>query len=162
MGSLTSLELMILSLVNGGRGTPYSLRSAGLSVGSTLPALERLRTRKLLSRAGQGPRGRSDFALTATGVKTLRQELRGLSLRLARDNEPEEVLRLCAIAAASGRTKEAVKALGMFEAPFENPPPLPKTRELSSLYAWMRSRVQQQVKRAERDAIRRLADELKG
>lgn len=162
MQSLTSLELMILALVNDGQGTPYSLRSAGLSVGSTLPALARLRARKLLSRGDKGTRGRSDFALTSTGAKALRQELRGLLSRLAHEKDPEEVLRLCAIAAASGRMKQATKVLRTFEASPENPVPLPKTHDLASLYAWMRSRVQQQVTRAERDAIRRLADELKG
>lgn len=162
MGSLTSLELMILALVNNGHGTPYSMKTAGLSVGSTIPALERLRARKLLSQGGEGPRGRSEFALTSIGAKTLREELRGLVSRLANENDADELLRVCALAVASGHMKEATKALRSFEISPETPTPAPQTRDVASLYTWMRSRLQHQVKKAERDAIRRLADELKG
>lgn len=152
---------MILSLVQSGSNTPYALKVAGLSVGSTLPALNRLHERRLLSRANEGARGRAEFALTPTGAKLMRLELQTLASRLKRETDPEELLRLSALALAAGGMRDAIAALSDFESQADAVGERPASRDLADIYGWMRLRVAQTMKRAERDAIRRLADDLK-
>lgn len=98
---LTSLELFLLNLVSQGLNTPYLLKmSAGLSVGATLPALNRLNGRKLLQRAATAARNKQEFEVTPLGKKIMTSETKRL-LAQAKTTPPsdtESTLRLAALA----------------------------------------------------------------
>jgi hypothetical protein len=98
---LTSLELFLLNLVAQGLNTPYVLKSsAGLSVGATLPALSRLKKRKLLQRAEVAARNKQEFEVTPLGKKIMLSEMKRL-LAQAKTTPPtdtESALRLAALA----------------------------------------------------------------
>ena len=65
------LDLYVLSLLDRGLETPYSLqREGGLSLGASTPSLRRLSTAHLVKRKeeqGSTNRPRHAYALTATG-----------------------------------------------------------------------------------------------
>jgi DNA-binding PadR family transcriptional regulator len=68
----TDLDLFILALIDGGVRTPYELqKAAGLSQGATIPALQRLLDAGFLLQGRPGPRGRTDYKVTASGTKLL-------------------------------------------------------------------------------------------
>ncbi|MEO6119319.1 MAG: PadR family transcriptional regulator [Terriglobales bacterium] len=72
MDSPSSLELFLLAAIADGCATAYNLhREAGLSVGSTLPALQRMVKGGWLTVETTGGRGRMQHKLTATGRKQL-------------------------------------------------------------------------------------------
>ena len=61
----TDLDLFILALIDGGVSTPYELqKTAGLSQGATVPALQRLLKAGLVRQGKPGARGRSDYNVT--------------------------------------------------------------------------------------------------
>ena len=67
----TDLDLFVLALIDGGVSTPYELqKAAGLSQGATIPALQRLLEARLVRQGRPGPRGRTDYKVTAAGRKT--------------------------------------------------------------------------------------------
>jgi DNA-binding PadR family transcriptional regulator len=69
----TDLDLFILALIDGGVSTPYELqKTAGLSQGATIPALQRLLEAGLVRQGKPGARGRTDYKVTAAGKKLLR------------------------------------------------------------------------------------------
>ena len=69
----TDLDLFILALIDGGVATPYDLqKSAGLSQGATIPALQRLLEARLVRQGKSGPRGRTDYKVTAAGKRLLK------------------------------------------------------------------------------------------
>ena len=69
----TDLDLFILALIDGGVSTPYELqKTAGLSQGATIPALQRLLEARLVRRGKPGARGRTDYKVSAAGKKLLR------------------------------------------------------------------------------------------
>ena len=71
----SNLELFVLALIERGLGTPYDFRlKAGLSVGSTSPALKRLEDDGLITGSDPGARASRRFTLTAKGRKILKQE----------------------------------------------------------------------------------------
>ena len=60
----SSLDLFLLGLIQSGVNTPYLLRErARLSVGATLPALERLQKNRFISRSEKGLRNKQEFEL---------------------------------------------------------------------------------------------------
>lgn len=70
----TSLELFILAMVQHGHATPYDLKiKAGLSLGSTVPALARLEEGGLVKASEAGARRSRRFTITARGAKALVQ-----------------------------------------------------------------------------------------
>jgi hypothetical protein len=111
---LTSLELFLLNLVAQGLNTPYVLKSsAGLSVGATLPALSRLKKRKLLQRAEVAARNKQEFEVTPLGKKIMISETKRL-LAQAKTTPPtdtESTLRLAAIAFFSKKRDAAMTLL---------------------------------------------------
>jgi hypothetical protein len=111
---LTSLELFLLNLVAQGVSTPYLLKaSAGLSVGATLPALNRLKDRKLLHRAETAARNKQEFEITAFGKKVMMSETKRL-LAEAESTPPtdtESTLRLAALAFFSKKRSTAASLL---------------------------------------------------
>jgi DNA-binding PadR family transcriptional regulator len=70
------LDIFILSLLDRGFETTYDLqRQAGLSLGSTVPALRRLEAKRLIARQETltaGARPKHSFTLTASGKKLAR------------------------------------------------------------------------------------------
>ncbi len=71
----TSLELFVLAMVQLGLQTPYDLKTkAGLSLGSTVPALARLEKDGLLKASEEGARRSRKFSITTKGSKKLAQE----------------------------------------------------------------------------------------
>ncbi len=69
----TDLDLFVLALIDGGVSTPYELqKSAGLSQGATIPALQRLLEARFVRPGKRGARGRTDYKVTAAGRKTLK------------------------------------------------------------------------------------------
>jgi DNA-binding PadR family transcriptional regulator len=68
----TDLELFVLALIDGGIATPYELqRSAGLSPGATIPALQRLVIAGYAISGKPGSRGRVEYRVTRSGAKLL-------------------------------------------------------------------------------------------
>ncbi len=73
MDAPSSLELFLLAGVEAGARSAYELhRRSGLSVGSLIPAFQRLVIRGWLAPAKPGSRGRIDHALTKEGKQALR------------------------------------------------------------------------------------------
>jgi DNA-binding PadR family transcriptional regulator len=68
-------ELLVLTLIERGVATGYSLSSqAGLSLGTTLPLLNRLTKASLIKIGDEAPRGRREYTLTQAGRKVLQSE----------------------------------------------------------------------------------------
>ena len=69
----TDLDLFVLALIDVGVSTPYELqKAASLSQGATIPALQRLLDAGFLRQGKPGPRGRTDYRVTATGKRLLK------------------------------------------------------------------------------------------
>jgi DNA-binding PadR family transcriptional regulator len=109
---LTSLELLICSFVDRGLRTAYDLhRQAGLSIGSTIPALTRLETSGLLKKqtVTTGDRRSNSYRLSPTGRKLARTAWRPL----LEDQSPrniEDVLRVVELANHYGAPVKEIAA----------------------------------------------------
>jgi len=69
----TDLDQFILALIDNGVSTPYTLqKAAGLSLGATVPALQRLLEARLVRHGKPGSRGRTDYQVTAAGKRLLK------------------------------------------------------------------------------------------
>jgi hypothetical protein len=69
----TDLDLFVLALIDSGVSTPYEFqKTAGLSQGATIPALERLLDARLVRQGKPGARGRIDHQVTAAGKRLLK------------------------------------------------------------------------------------------
>src|ERR1035441_8451358 len=69
----TDLDLFILTLIDGRVSAPYELqKTAGLSQGATIPALQRLLKARLVRQGKPGARGRTDYKVSAVGKRLLR------------------------------------------------------------------------------------------
>jgi DNA-binding PadR family transcriptional regulator len=69
----TDLDLFVLALIDGGVATPYELqKTAGLSQGATMPALQRLLEAGLVRRGKPGVRRRTDYKVNAAGRRALK------------------------------------------------------------------------------------------
>jgi DNA-binding PadR family transcriptional regulator len=67
------LDLFILALIDNGLSTPYDLqKSAGLSPGATVPALQRLIVQKWVIAGKPGIRGRTEHKITPEGRRYLK------------------------------------------------------------------------------------------
>lgn len=109
MDSPSSLELFLLAAISDGCTTAYDLHTqAGLSVGSTQPALQRMVKKGWLEVETSGGRGRMRHALTGKGKKELSSWKRYVDRALK--NQPgtvEDLFRLVAIAWARGDRSRA-------------------------------------------------------
>jgi hypothetical protein len=73
------LDLFVLALIEGGLVTPYELqKAAGLSPGATISSLRRLVEGSLALHGKPGPRGRTDYGITAEGRRYLKTGWRDL------------------------------------------------------------------------------------
>jgi DNA-binding PadR family transcriptional regulator len=69
----TDLDLFVLALIDGGVSTPYELqKTAGLSQGATIPALQRLLEARFVRQGKPGARRRTNYKVSAAGKKLLR------------------------------------------------------------------------------------------
>ena len=113
-GERTNLEFFVLAAVKGHLDTAYDLnRFADLSVGATLPLMERLERSGLLSSKG-GPRGSKQYSLTVAGRSLLQRSWRKLLGEVPR--EFEAILRIVYVAAVMdntlGPTRRFLRAAG--------------------------------------------------
>jgi len=75
----TDLDLFVLALIDSGITTPYELqKSAGLSPGATIPALQRLLEAGFARQGKPGPRGRTAHRTTSAGKNLLKSGWREL------------------------------------------------------------------------------------
>jgi DNA-binding PadR family transcriptional regulator len=75
----TDLDLFVLALIDSGISTPYEFqKSAGLSPGATIPALQRLLEAGFVRQGKPGSRGRTDHSITSAGRKFLKNGWRVL------------------------------------------------------------------------------------
>jgi DNA-binding PadR family transcriptional regulator len=112
--TLTSLEIMLLALVDRGWSTPYRLKeAAGISVGAALPALNRLLGRGLLKRAEIAARNKQEFEVTPAGKKVMNSEIKRLfkQFKQTPPNDVESVIRLATLALFTKRCGTAVALL---------------------------------------------------
>jgi DNA-binding PadR family transcriptional regulator len=112
--ALTSLEVLLLALVEQGCNTPYRLKEdAGISVGAALPALNRLKSRGLLERAAQAARNKQEFEVTARGKKAIVSETKRLLAELGTGqfNDVESALRLAALTLSNNQAPAAESLL---------------------------------------------------
>jgi len=72
MSDQSTLELFLLALISRGVSTPYEFKAqAGLSVGATKPALERLLQNGLIKKGEKGSRSRVEYLLTSAGRRAV-------------------------------------------------------------------------------------------
>lgn len=75
----SDLDLFVLALIDSNVATPYALqKEAGLSPGATIPAIQRLAKAGSIRQGKPGPRGRTDYRITAVGKKQLKSGWRSL------------------------------------------------------------------------------------
>jgi len=103
----TSLELFVLAMVRQGLATPYELKTkAGLSLGSTVPALARLEKDGFVKASDEGARRSRKFSITAKGAKSLERDWNG---HLSTDvTDIDSILRIAYLAWLQG-DKEACR-----------------------------------------------------
>ena len=107
--SKLDLELFVLALVQRSVNTPYRLLSAGLSQGATIPVLGRLESSGHIRRGKPGPRGRTEFEVTAAGRRHLKTGWQPL-LESPVSGDIETILRAASLAALSGASRKVVSA----------------------------------------------------
>ena len=98
--SPTSLEVFICSLVERGFKTAYEFhREAGLSVGSSIPALSRLQRAGLLNKeiVSTGDRRSSSYTLSPSGRKFTQTAWRSM-LQKDSPSDPDTILRVVELA----------------------------------------------------------------
>jgi DNA-binding PadR family transcriptional regulator len=99
------LDIFILCLLDRGYETTYDLqRQAGLSLGSTVPALRRLEGKRLITRNEtftRGARPKHSFALTSAGKKLARSGWKAF-LEPGRTDDLDAILRIVELARANG------------------------------------------------------------
>lgn len=140
----SSLELFILVLAEQGPVTAYVLRQAGVSVGASKPALDRLVAQKLLLRAErERGRGKTHHAITAAGRKNAARWPEMLAHYLDRPpSDMESLFRVAAIAWAKGKKDEALDLLEAAAAAWaaraqSKRPRLPVTGSLGDVYRFL-------------------------
>ena len=103
----TDLDIFILALVRRGCATPYELKlKCGISIGSSVPVLERLAKARLLSKRKPGVAPASEFS-TRLGKQKLES---GWQEHLAdRPTDPDAILRIAYLVWALGRRDALMK-----------------------------------------------------
>ena len=164
----TDLDLFILALIDGGLATPYELqKSAGLSQGATIPALQRLLDARVVRQGKPGARGRTEYQATVAGKRLLK----GGWLALIENGPSGDVdsdLRVALLALLGGGDRRLaadflrqsadmkVASVAAVE-PMGDPGTLPP---LPHWYSYLRSSTAKALITAESAAIRAMADSL--
>jgi DNA-binding PadR family transcriptional regulator len=164
----SSLDLFLLGLIQSGVNTPYLFRErARLSVGATLPALERLEKNRFISRSEKGMRNKQEFELTDSGKRALNSALSRMleeyQLRPPSDNE--SIFRVASLALAAGKATDAVAVLNAgstarAEAPAVNSRQISDSADLPSTYTAFLAACDSARKKAEARVIFNLASSL--
>lgn len=164
----SSLELLLLSFVQDGLSTPYDLKAkAGLSLGSTIPALTRLEQDGLLRSSERASRNSRSFRLTPRGLKTLEEQ----EWRTPPSTpDPEGLLRIAYLSWKRGSQREAERTLReasleltglanvcLSEAERFGSSSSPVN---TNSYRWLRSRIESARLRAVGEELKKLADEI--
>ena len=98
---LTDQDLLMLALVRLNLGTAYDLKAkAGISVGSSLPVLQRLHRAGLLHLGATDARGTHRYAITAKGTQVL--ETQWVAWVRKRPTEVNAILRTAALVLVMG------------------------------------------------------------
>jgi DNA-binding PadR family transcriptional regulator len=164
----TDLDLFILALIDGGVSTPYELqKTAGLSQGATIPALQRLLEAGLARRGKPGARGRTDYKVTAAGRKALKAGWPPL-VEAGPSGDIDSDLRM-ALLALWGSGDRGIAAEFLRESAYKKmevqatAEPTSDPGEVAPLARWyckMRSTAAKALLTAECSAIRAMADTL--
>ena len=107
--SREDLELFTLALVDRGVNSAYLLLSAGISQGAALPVLGRLESSGYVRHGKPGPRGRTEFELTAAGRRHLQTGWQPL-LEAPIPGDIESILRTADLAVLSGASRKTVSS----------------------------------------------------
>ena len=162
----TDLDLFVLALIDSGVSTPYELqKTAGLSQGATIPALQRLLDTRLVRQGKPGARGRTDYQVTAAGNRLLKDGWLAL-IDAGPSGDVDSDLRVALLALQGGGDRRlatdflrqsADKKLESIAAsePIGNPSVLPL---LPRWYNDLRSSTAKALLTAESAAIRAMAD----
>jgi DNA-binding PadR family transcriptional regulator len=111
---LFSLDVFLLSLIDSGVTTSYAMREqAGISVGASRPALQRLERQGLVEQGKAEARNKLAFRLTRRGHHAKRTRLNHLleEFRLTPPSDTESILRIAALAVSEGKKLAAVRLL---------------------------------------------------
>jgi DNA-binding PadR family transcriptional regulator len=164
----TDLDLFVLALIDGGVSTPYELqKAAGLSQGATIPSLQRLLDAGFLRQGKRGPRGRTDYRVTATGKRLLKGGwLPLIEAGPTGDADSDLRVALLALSAGSGRRQAAdflQRAADRKMESIDSPVPIDDLKALAPLARWyseLRSSTARTLLTAESSAIRAIAEAL--
>ncbi len=164
----TDLDLFILALIDGGVSTPYELqKTAGLSQGATIPALQRLLKARLVRRGKPGARRRTGYKVTAAGNRLLRDGWLPL-IGADPSGDLDSDLRVALLAIwgsgdrrlatdflrqSAGKKMESIAAAELTDSPGAVAP-------LARWYTDLRSEAAEALLTAESEAIRAMADSL--
>ena len=163
----TDLDLFVLALIDSGVSTPYELQTAaGLSQGATIPALQRLLDGRLVRQGRPGPRGRTDYQVTAAGRKLLKGGWLAL-IEAGPSGDVDSDLRVALLALLGGGDRRLAADFLHQSADMKaesaaagesigNPGGLP----LPQWYSYLRSSTAKALLSAGSSAIRALADAL--
>jgi DNA-binding PadR family transcriptional regulator len=164
----TDLDLFVLALIDSGVSTPYDFqKTAGLSQGATIPALQRLLDARLVRQGKPGARDRTDHQVTAAGKRLLKDGWLAL-IEEGPSGDVDSDLRVALLALLAGGDRrlaadflrrsadKKMESVAVAE-PIGNPgapPPLPRW------YSYLRSSTERALLTAESAAIRAMADAL--
>lgn len=167
----SSLELLLLTLIRDGLGTPYELKTrADISLGSTVPALARLEDAGLV-KASKTPQSRSirRFNITVEGARTLKNEWR--QQLNSSPNDIESVLRIAYLALLNDETEECAEFLKRSAEQAKGLATLAKAEVErfarrsagtdTETLRWLRARLALRRLESESNELRRLADEVR-
>jgi DNA-binding PadR family transcriptional regulator len=164
----TDLDQFVLALIDSGVSTPYEFqKAAGLSQGATIPTLQRLLEARLVRQGKTGPRGRTDYMVTAAGKRLLKDGWLAL-IEAGPSGDVDSDLRVALLALLRGGNRrlaadflrqsadmkvESAAAVKSIDNPGKLPP-------LPRVYGELRSSTAKALLRAESVAIRAMADAL--
>jgi DNA-binding PadR family transcriptional regulator len=111
---LSSLDVFLLALVDSGVATVYSMREqAGISVGASRPALQRLKKLGFVEEGEVEARNKLKFRLTRRGRHAIVAGLSHLleEFRVTPPSDTESILRIASLAASAGEKLAAARLL---------------------------------------------------
>jgi DNA-binding PadR family transcriptional regulator len=162
----SSLDLFLLQLISTGINTPYLLRErARLSVGATIPALNRMEDQGLVNRQKKERRNKQQYSLTTKGKRHLSAQLTALLAEYVEQppTDVESLLRAVALACAQLKPEQvnamldaAAKERGNRKASIQNVNSVDLKR-VDDSYCYFLGRVASARLDAEASALRELA-----
>ncbi len=166
----SSLELLLLAQVRDGITSPYQLKlHSHLSLGSTVPALNRLKAEGLLGVYNRGARGLREFTITSKGKRVLATEWEKLLSQAMSDTE--SILRVAFLAWINGASKRAadfletsaarIQGLSTVTAAEAHRFSLLRENHRGEELRWLRARIETARRHAEAAELLRLAAEMR-